>query len=151
MADNRHFMHGLPLVQAVQEAYTQKQRITMKKGQRVRILRNNEIGTIADSEFFKLNGQKHIRYRVVTRINRQGCWYPAEQLGDVMERATVTIRNEDGQELTLSVSRNYLKESLEMKLTGQPHNLKEHDEGLHIMLMTNLLNGIYAETKETRL
>lgn len=121
----------------------------MKKGQRVRILRTNEIGTIADSEFFKLNGQKHIRYRVVTRTNRQGCWYPAEQLGDVMERATVTIRNEDGRELILSVTRNYLKEELKMKITGQPENLKEHG-GLQVMLMTNLLNGIYAETKEAR-
>lgn len=121
----------------------------MRKGQRVRILRNNEIGTIADSEFFKLNGQKHIRYHVVTRTNRQGCWYSAEQLGDMTERATVTIRKDDGQELTLSVSRNYLKEGLEMTLTGQPQNLKEH-EGLHVMLMTNLLNGIYAETKEAR-
>ena len=121
----------------------------MKKGQRVRILRNNEIGTIADSEFFKLNGRKHIRYRVVTRTNRQGCWYPPEQLGDVMERATVTIRNEDGQELTLSVSRNYLTEKIKMKLTGQPQDLKEH-EGLHIILMTDLLNGICAGTKEAR-
>lgn len=122
----------------------------MRKGQRVRILRNNEIGTIADSEFFKLNGRKHIRYCVVTRTNRQGCWYPVEQLGDVMERATVTVRNEDGRELTLSVTRNYQKEELKMKITGQPQNLKEH-EGLNIMLMANLLNGIYAETKEARL
>lgn len=60
----------------------------------------------------------------------------------------MTVRNEDGRELTLSVTWNYQKE--ELKITGQPQNIKEH-EGLNIMLMTNLLNGIYAETKEARL
>ena len=33
----------------------------MRKGQKVRLLADNTIGTIADSTFFKLNGQKHIR------------------------------------------------------------------------------------------
>lgn len=114
----------------------------MRKGQKVRLLADDTIGTIADSTFFKLNGQKHIRYLVVTRKNKQGCWYPADKLGDVKALVNATIRNEDNkQEMYVRVCYDYEKKEVTINMTGKPENLKEHT-GLHVGVAICLIDGI---------
>ena len=44
----------------------------MRKGTKVRLLKDNSIGVISDSAFFKLNGKKHLRYEVKKKGGR-GC------------------------------------------------------------------------------
>lgn len=120
----------------------------MRKGQHVRILSNNAIGTIADCEFFKSNGQKQIRYLVVTQKNRQGCWYPIEKLGSITETIKVTIRAENGQELCADIVHNYEKSCMDIKITGSPQNLKEH-KGMHVTVLSCLLAGLGKHDKSS--
>lgn len=112
----------------------------MRIGQKVRLLKDNSIVAITDSTFFKLDGQKHIRYQVKTRSNNR-CWYPAEELAPVTEQVKVTMSSEDGKELLAKLEFNHDKQELNIKLTGNPVNLKEHS-GLHVRFMSILINGI---------
>lgn len=118
----------------------------MKKGQKVRLLADNTTGTIADSCFFTLNGQKHVRYQVVTKRGQEGCWYPAIELGSIKEYATVTIDADNGKMVMLDVEKNYDTKHLKMTLSGNPDNIKEHRE-LHAWLMNRLLNALNGYSK----
>lgn len=112
----------------------------MKKGQKVRILSNNTVGTIADSTFFTLNGKKHIRYEVRKKGEKEGRWYPAEELGLVEEPVKVTITGSNGQQVFFDLNINWDKESMTVKMTGSPENLKEH-KGIHLRVAYDILES----------
>lgn len=113
----------------------------MRKGQKIRILKDNSIGIIADSTFFVLDGKKHIRYEVRKKNEREGRWFPAEELGPVTSTLKVTMSCDNGQTLYADLSMNYDKENLSLALTGNPDNLKVH-KGLHVTIMNKLLNSL---------
>lgn len=113
----------------------------MRKGQKVRLLKDNSIGVISDSTFFNLDGKKHLRYEVKTRKNKTGCWYPVEVLAPVTEQVNVTMSTEDGTELRAVLEFNHDKQELNIKLTGNPENLKDH-HGLHARFMTTFIEGL---------
>lgn len=117
----------------------------MRKGQKVRLLADNTVGTIADSTFFKLNGKKQVQYLVVTPKNRKGCWYPVEKLGSVMEAVKVTVKSESGKEMIADIIRDHDKGKLDITITGNPENLKEH-KGTHVQIMSCLLESLSKDS-----
>lgn len=76
----------------------------MKKGTRVRVLRTNEIGTIADKQFIRKGGETKIYCRVKLDKNpKQDTWYFADQLIDTIVKAEVSIKATDSSTSTFSV------------------------------------------------
>lgn len=55
----------------------------MKKGTRVRVLRTNELGTIADKQLIRKKGHTKVYCNVrLDKKPEQDAWYFADQLGD---------------------------------------------------------------------
>lgn len=116
---------------------------TVKKGQRVRILETDELGTVAEKIFMRRRGQS--RPSLYCRVwcdhhPDEDRWYWAEQLGPTRVTAVVTFACE-WQELKARVTRDYEGGRLHFTLTGQPVNLKEH-RGLHLYLLKELLERL---------
>ena len=92
----------------------------MKKGQKVRILRTNQVATIVEVELIRKGGKVHRKVSVVDDRNR---------------------------ELHLAICHDYSKDKMTLHLTGKnPDNLKEAS-GLYARLM-NLFIGSLKETRE---
>lgn len=118
-----------------------KKEITMKKGQKIRILRTNEIATIVEVELIRKGGKVH-RYCHLKVDNKPGLWLDASELGGLVEKCRITFHDDRGQELYFDVERDYRKENLSMTLTGKnPENLKEH-HGINIVMAEMLLKGL---------
>lgn len=116
----------------------------MKRGQQVRILRTNEIATVAEIELIKKGGKVH-RYCHLKTDKNPDLWMDAEELGGVTEHVRITFQGENGQELFFDVEQDYRKGNMGIKVTGRnPVNLKEH-HGVHIVLATALMNGLRQE------
>ncbi len=120
--------------------------MNMKKNQKVRLLKDNSIGIITDSTFFSLGGKKYIRYQVTIGRNKTGCWYSAEELAPVTERVKITMSSENGKELYADLIFNHDKQELNIKITGNPENLKEHT-GLHTRFMSIFIEGLTKGNK----
>lgn len=126
----------------------------MKKGTRVRVLRTNEIGTIADKQLIRKNGQTKVYCNV--RLDKkpdQDTWYFADQLGDIKERATVTLADENGRKLVIKVTQNYENAPEERKMNlvlkaEDGGNLRDHEGGLHFFLAAFLLKALAGESDE---
>ena len=112
----------------------------MKKGQKIRILKDNSIGTIADSTFFTLGCKKYIRYEVRKKGEQEGHWFPAEELGPVVEVLKMTVDGSNGQQLFANLNIDYGKSTMAIQLTGNPKNLKDHT-GTHLRVMNAILSS----------
>lgn len=113
----------------------------MRRGQKVRILRTNEIATIADIELIKKGGKVH-RYCRLKTDKKQDLWLDASELGGIIEHCRITFQNENGQELFFDIKCDYRNvEELSMKITGRnPENLREHF-GFHMSMATLFLKS----------
>ena len=117
-----------------------KKEISMKKGQKVRILRTNQIATIVEVELIRKSGKVH-RYCHLKMDKKPDLWMDASELGGLVERCRITFHDDRGQELYFDVERDYRKENLSVTLTGKnPENLKELD-GINIMMAEMLCRG----------
>lgn len=117
-----------------------KKEISMKKGQKVRILRTNQIATIVEVELIRKSGKVH-RYCHLKMDKKPDLWMDASELGGLVERCRITFHDDRGQELYFDVERDYRKENLSVTLTGKnPENLKEHHE-INIMMAEMLCRG----------
>lgn len=115
----------------------------------MRILRTNEIATIADIEFIKKGGKVH-RYCQLKTDKKSDLWLDASELGGMVESCRITFQNENGQELIFNVERDYRKENLSMKINGRsPENQKEH-HGIHVLMATLFLES-FTEKRVTSL
>ena len=124
----------------------------MKKGTRVRVLRTNEIGTIADKQLIRKNGQTKVYCNVrLDKKPEQDTWYFADQLGDTKECATVTMADEKGRKLVIKVTQHYdnVPEEGMMNLVLEAEdggNLKDHEGGLHFFLAAFLMKALAGES-----
>lgn len=117
-----------------------KKEISMKKGQKVRILRTNQIATIVEVELIRKSGKVY-RYCHLKVDKKQDLWMDASELGGLVERCRITFHDDKGQELYFDVERDYRKENLSVTLTGKnPENLKEH-HGINIIMAEMLCRG----------
>lgn len=79
-------------------------RITNEKGTRVRVLRTNEIGTIAEKQLIRKGREMKIYCNVkLDNKPEQDTWYYADQLIDTIVKADVSIRATDRSTATFSV------------------------------------------------
>ena len=99
----------------------------MKKGQKVRILRTNQVATIVEVELIRKGGKVH-RYCHLKVDNKPDLWLDSSELGGLVERCRITFHD---------------KENLSMTLTGRPENLKEH-HGINIVMAEMFLDGFKA-------
>ena len=126
----------------------------MKKGTRVRVLRTNEIGTIAEKQLIRENGQTKVYCNVrLDKSPDQDTWYFADQLGDTKERATVTIADERGRKLILKVTQYYdkapEKNNMNVELEAEDGgNLRDHEGSLHFALTALLFKALVGESGE---
>lgn len=112
----------------------------MRKGQKVRILRTNEIATIIEIELIKKGGKVHRYCHLKTKKNPD-LWLDSSELGGMAENCRITFQNENGQELIFDVKRDYRKENLNLNITGcNSENLKEH-HGIHVEMATLFLEN----------
>lgn len=118
-----------------------KKEISMKKGQKVRILRTNQIATIVEVEQIRKSGKVH-RYCHLKMDKKPDLWMDASELGGLVERCRITFHDDRGQELYFDVERDYRKENLSVTLTGKnPENLREH-HGINILMAEMLRRGL---------
>lgn len=116
----------------------------MKKGQKVRILRTNEIATIIEVELIRKSGKVY-RYCHLKTSTQGDLWLDASELGGMVGHCHITFRNDDGQEIVFDVDRDYKEEQLSMKITGRhPENLKEH-HGINVLMAELLLEGFKSQ------
>lgn len=116
---------------------------TILRGQRVRILQTDELGTVAEKVFMKRRGKERPSLYCRVWLDKkpdEDRWYWADQLGETREQAICTFRC-GGQELTADVVLDHETDRLQFTLIGQPVNLKEH-RGLHIRLLVDLLERL---------
>lgn len=126
----------------------------MKKGTRVRVLRTNELGTIADKQLIRKNG--HTKVYCSVRLDKspdQDTWYFADLLGDTKERATVTMADERGRKLILKVTQYYDrapdKNNMHVELEAEDGgNLQDHEGSLHFALTALLFKALVGESGE---
>ena len=112
----------------------------MKKGQKVRILRTNQVATIVEVELIRKGGKVH-RYCHLKTDEKSYLWLDASELGSVVEEVKVSVVDDRNRELHFS------KDKITLHLTGKnPDNLKEAS-GLYARLM-NLFIGSLKETRE---
>lgn len=112
----------------------------MKKGQKIRILKDNSVGTIADSTFFILAGKKQVRYEVRKKGENDGRWYPAEELAPVVEQLKITVDGSNGQQFFADLAIDWSKEVIRIQVTGNPENLKDHT-GSHVRIMADIIDS----------
>lgn len=113
----------------------------MKKGQKVRILRTNQVATIVEVELIRKGGKVH-RYCHLKVENKPDLWLDASELGDIVEHCNITFKSDDGRKIIFDINRDHKKEQLGITITGQcPENIKEH-HGLYVLMATTLLENL---------
>lgn len=119
-----------------------------KKGARVRVLGTNQLGTIADKQLIRKNGQTKVYCNVrLDKRPEQDTWYFADQLGDTKDITTVTFADERGRKLNMIVTQYYDKapgkNDMNVVLeTEDGGNLLEHEGGFHFCLAAMLLKAL---------
>lgn len=125
-----------------------------KKGARVRVLGTNQLGTVAEKHLIRKDGQTRVYCNV--RLDKkpdQDTWYFADQLGDIKERATVTLADENGRKLILKVTQYYDrapdKNNMHVELEAEDGgNLQDHEGSLHFALTALLFKALVGESGE---
>lgn len=121
---------------------------SLQAGTRVRVLATNELGTIADKQLIRKNGQTKVYCNVRLDKNPdQDTWYFADQLGDTKDITTVTFADERGRKLNMIVTQYYDKapgkNDMNVVLeTEDGGNLLEHEGGFHFCLAAMLLKAL---------
>lgn len=119
----------------------------LKTGARVRVLATNELGTIADKQLIRKNGQTKVYCNV--RLDKrpdQDIWYFAEKLGDTKECAFVTFGDHTERRIIVGVEIDHEKDCVSgLKVKGLPDEPDRH-EGLYKYLAAIFLNAF----KESR-
>ena len=60
------------------------------------------------------------------------------------QKCKVTIENEDGEKIIINLCNDLKKETLEINITGNPDNLKEH-KGFHCTIASVLVGALQSE------
>lgn len=126
----------------------------MRKGQRVRVLRTGELGTVVDKTLIRKKGNVGVYCRVkLDKTPELDTWFFADQLGATKETCTVTFKSNDGREMVMHVETQHepkageqgIKVSLE---AGNRPCLLEHEGGLHFLLAAMLMKALAEEDNE---
>jgi len=120
----------------------------MRKGQRIRVLRTGELGTVVDKRLNRIGGTVRVYCKVKLDNSPQvDRWLFDDELGATKETCTVTLKSGDGREMVMHVETQHeqkageqgIKVSLE---AGNRPCLKEHEGGLHFLLAAMLMKAL---------
>lgn len=120
----------------------------MRKGQRIRVLRTGELGTVVDKRLNRIGGTVRVYCKVKLDNSPQvDRWLFDDELGATKETCTVTLKSGDGREMVMHVETQHeqkageqgIKVSLE---AGNRPCLKEHEGGLHSLLAAMLMKAL---------
>ena len=115
----------------------------MKKGTRVRVLRTNELGTIADKQLIRKNGQTKVYCNV--RLDKSpdlDTWYFADRLGDTKECAFVTFGDHTNRRIIVGIEIDYENSCVSaLKVKGLPDDPDKHT-GLYRHMAANFLKKV---------
>lgn len=126
----------------------------MRKGQRVRVLRTGELGTVVDKTLIRKKGNVGVYCRVkLDKTPDLDTWFFADQLGTTKETCTVTFKSNDGREMVMHVETQLNAktggEDVKVRLTaGNRPCMKEHKSGLHFLLASMLMKVLAEEDNE---
>lgn len=126
----------------------------MRKGQRIRVLRTGELGTVVDKRLNRIGGTVRVYCKVKLDNSPQvDRWLFDDELGATKETCTVTLKSGDGREMVMHVETQHeqkageqgIKVSLE---AGNRPCLLEHEGGLHFLLAAMLMKALAEEDNE---
>ena len=76
----------------------------MRKGQRIRVLRTGELGTVVDKRLNRIGGTVRVYCKVKLDNSPQvDRWLFDDELGATKETCTVTLKSGDGREMVMHV------------------------------------------------
>ena len=115
----------------------------MKKGTRVRVLRTNEIGTIAEKQLIRENGQTKVYCNVrLDKSPDQDTWYFADRLGDTKEWVFVTFGDHTDRKIIVGIEIDYENSCVSaLKVKGLPDDPDKHT-GLYRHMAANFLKKV---------
>ena len=120
----------------------------MRKGQRVRVLRTGELGTVVDKTLIRKRGNVGVYCRVkLDKTPDLDTWFFADQLGATKETCTVTFKSNDGREMVMHVETQHdvkaFGEDVKINLTaGNRPCIQDHEGGLHFLLAAMLMKAL---------
>lgn len=116
---------------------------SLKSGARVRVLATNELGTIADKQLIRKNGQTKVYCNV--RLDKSpdlDTWYFAEKLGDTKECAFVTFEDHTDRRIIVGIEIDYENSCVSaLKVKGLPDDPDKHT-GLYRHMAANFLKKV---------
>lgn len=114
----------------------------MRKGARVRILRTNELGTVADKTLIRMDGKVKTYCKIrLDKKPKEDTWYFAEQLGDTKECAFITFCDNTDKKNIVGVEIDHEKNCVSgLKVKGLPDEPDKH-EGLYKYLAAIFLTA----------
>ena len=120
----------------------------MRKGQRIRVLRTGELGTVVDKRLNRIGGTVRVYCKVKLDNSPQvDRWLFDDELGATKETCTVTLKSGDGREMVMHVETQHEQKAGEQgfKVSLEAGNrpcLKEHEGGLHSLLAAMLMKAL---------
>lgn len=126
----------------------------MRKGQRIRILRTGELGTVLEKRLNRIGGTVRVYCRVKLDNSPQvERWLFDDEFGATMETCTVTFKSHDGKQMDMIVTQQYDSkegdDNMKVTLTaGNMLSLKDHEGGLHFLLAAMLMKSLAGKDNE---
>lgn len=123
----------------------------MKKGQRIRVLRTGELGTVIDKRLTRIGGIIRVYCKVrLDKSPQVDRWLFDDEIGATMETCIVTFKSHEGKQMDMTVTQQYDSKAGEdfMKVTlnaGNMTSLKEHEGGLHFLLAAMLMKALVGK------
>lgn len=115
----------------------------MKKGQKVRILRTNQIATIVEVELIRKGGKVH-RYCHLKVDKKPDLWLDSSELGGMKETEIITFKSESGKEAMVTLTMYYDTGKSKVNISAvKPDSLMQHiDGGAHGLCVLGLIKGL---------
>lgn len=116
----------------------------MRKGQRVRVLRTGELGSVVDKTLIRKKGNVGVYCRVkLDKTPELDTWFFADQLGQTKEYATIYFKGMKKEGILVGVEIDYDKDEISnLRVAAvNPNNICEH-HGLHAELARTIVKAL---------
>lgn len=122
----------------------------MRKGQRVRVLRTGELGSVVDKTLIRKKGEVGVYCRVkLDKTPGLDTWFFADQLGATKEYATIYFEGEKKDGILVGVEIDHEKDRISnlRVASANPDNIFQH-QGLHAELARTVVKALREAQKK---
>ena len=122
----------------------------MRKGQRVRVLRTGELGSVVDKTLIRKKGEVRVYCRVkLDKTPDLDTWFFDDQLGKTKEYATIYFEGEKKNAILVGVEIDHEKNIISnlRVAAANPGDIFEH-HGLHVELARTVVKALREEQKK---